>query len=582
MIDFVFNVEKIGRKWITLKVQNRKDNTKFYTGYALKENVAELVKDIKVGDTIHAFASSQKEVSPYSTRYEFELKFLACDNEKANRELANLLSKRVQTLDNIRSAKNEIHSAGVHEYDEMLEKMQAEAEAERQARREELAHDIWETLVNCYKANDLDYNYQYALKRLHSLGDNSHDEEFAEMWKQIQALELKASIEKQKAERAQEKADGISDRADEHRWSIGSILVDEGKAYKVLSCKYRAHDGLSFGVMSESWYSLKVQDISGTEEGKSKIEKEEREKKEKEEKRKIERQKSDLLTALKKACTEDITGTHSISDFEEGGVTIFNDFNVYGGGEELVAKDGILYLIINNGHDGAYWGRNNIATGGAGAYGKKSELVQELIDKINEYLKLCNREEKVENVENEEVETDLYYPNLEMYKTLDEATDIIKGTLSDIKNSYIQIGCILSQVSKEKIYKQKYKTFAEYCDIELNMKKTQAYNCIKVFEMYGNDQELNGYSFSQLILLAKNNKPVEEIIKDYPSSLSKRELEEKLKLENVHLGGQNKSKKKTFSFSEDETRLVLKALELLKAQKGTADIESLLEKLGGK
>lgn len=248
----------------------------------------------------------------------------------------------------------------------------------------------------------------------------------------------------------------------------------------------------------------------------------------------------------------------------------------------MVAKDGVLYLIINNGYDGAFWGRNNIATGGAGAYGKKVELVQELIDKINEYLKLCNREEKVENVENEEVETDFYYPNLEMYKTLDEATDIIKGTLSDIKNSYIQIGCILSQVSKEKIYRQKYKTFAEYCDIELNMKKTQAYNCIKVFEMYGNDQELNGYSFSQLILLAKNNKSTEEIIKDYPSSLSKRELEEKLKLENVHPGGQNKSKKKTFSFSEDETRLVLKALELLKAQKRTADIESLLEKLGGK
>lgn len=207
------------------------------------------------------------------------------------------------------------------------------------------------------------------------------------------------------------------------------------------------------------------------------------------------------------------------------------------------------------------------------------KVCEQLSEKISASVKELVEPQK-DTQESELTETSKTVQNFEE-KSLEEATEIIKSTMNDIKNSYIQLGNVLAQVRDEEIYKQKYSTFADYCANELDMKKSQAYNYIKVFQLYGNNEKLNDYSFSQLNLLARKNKSVDEIISSYPATLSKRELEEKLKSEKVHPGGQTK-KVKNISFDENETQLVLKALELLKSQNNDININSLIEKLGGK
>ena len=192
-----------------------------------------------------------------------------------------------------------------------------------------------------------------------------------------------------------------------------------------------------------------------------------------------------------------------------------------------------------------------------------------------------NDDERVEYMQTLELEEKSVQSTAqtETEKSLDEATKIIKNTLNDIKTSYIQLGSVLYQVNTEKLYKQKYRTFAEYCTTELDIKKVQAYNYIKVFKMYGTSQEeLKDYSFTQLNLLANADKSAEDVITNYPASLSKRELENKLK--NVYPGEQRTSTK-NFSITADENALLVKALELLQQQEENVDIQNLLKKLKG-
>lgn len=54
-------------------------------------------------------------------------------------------------------------------------------------------------------------------------------------------------------------------------------------------------------------------------------------------------------------------------------------FTIYGGGKELVLDvDGLhLWVLCNNGADGDFWAANNVATGGAGAIGRRVPLTDE-------------------------------------------------------------------------------------------------------------------------------------------------------------------------------------------------------------
>lgn len=62
--------------------------------------------------------------------------------------------------------------------------------------------------------------------------------------------------------------------------------------------------------------------------------------------------------------------------------------NIYGGGHEYIIqkKEGYIWDIHNNGSDGADWSLNNVATGGAGAIGYRTEYTEELEELIMKYV----------------------------------------------------------------------------------------------------------------------------------------------------------------------------------------------------
>lgn len=217
-----------------------------------------------------------------------------------------------------------------------------------------------------------------------------------------QATEKQAETEKPaEEEKNSEKSEPISSNtandsvrylAREYKYPVGLVFVEDNKAYKVLSCKYRAHDGRCFGVMSEAWYSVGVQDVSGTDEGQKAFA---TEKERKEEERK-EARKSALVEELKAACTMEIAGRHTSTEYEDGGVIIYANLNLWGEGSELIAKNGLLYFIKK-------YTSNSCSFEVLGSM--STALTQELADKANELLELCGKDERVAVVSNNSQKT---------------------------------------------------------------------------------------------------------------------------------------------------------------------------------
>lgn len=176
--------------------------------------------------------------------------------------------------------------------------------------------------------------------------------------------------------------DSVRYLAREYKYPVGLVFVEDNKAYKVLSCKYRAHDGRCFGVMSEAWYSVGVQDVTATAEGQKAFAEEEARK---EEERK-EARKSALVEELKAACTMEIAGRHTSTEYEDGGVIIYANLNLWGEGSELIAKNGLLYFIKK-------YTSNSCGFEVLG--GMSAVLTQDLVDKANELLELCGKDERV-------------------------------------------------------------------------------------------------------------------------------------------------------------------------------------------
>jgi hypothetical protein len=63
-------------------------------------------------------------------------------------------------------------------------------------------------------------------------------------------------------------------------------------------------------------------------------------------------------------------------------VPIGNGQTIYGGGEWFVIGPELTWYVVNNGHDGDDWSRNNVRTGGAGAIGWTKPTSQELTGTI--------------------------------------------------------------------------------------------------------------------------------------------------------------------------------------------------------
>lgn len=77
------------------------------------------------------------------------------------------------------------------------------------------------------------------------------------------------------------------------------------------------------------------------------------------------------------------------------GTDIYDSFNIYGFGEIVRVSDDKVWLIVNNGSDGAFWDNNNIRTGGAGAYGYTVDYAA-VKDKVTAYLEAVKKYNAVE------------------------------------------------------------------------------------------------------------------------------------------------------------------------------------------
>ena len=167
----------------------------------------------------------------------------------------------------------------------------------------------------------------------------------------------------------EEAAQGIisyAESAEEGRPIKGETKVIKGKVYEVLSATYHDSDGYSFGAMNEEWYSVKAKDISNTAKGQRILQKHKKEERESARKRRYKAAENSLVSAIEKKGQIYRGKEVSINDIP--GKTLSDTFNIYGGGRKIKSNSGKTTLIINNGMDGDNWGRNNIRTGGAGAY----------------------------------------------------------------------------------------------------------------------------------------------------------------------------------------------------------------------
>lgn len=583
MTDFNITIEKIARKWVTLKVQNKKDSTKHYTGYALKENVLKFAQNAQIGDTLHVFANCNKIEDSFKTRYEFEIKLLAVStNEKVNGLIANLLSKKDFTVSNVVDTRINIHYEKEYCYDEQLEELLSQARVRQEQANKEKAEKYWRYTLENYNEGK-GYIYQLGIDIMHQCGDHSHDEEIEEMKKTISINEMIRKDELEEQERQEKIRRGIKDFAFEYKCQVGSIFIDEDKAYKVLSCHYEIGDGWSVGVMSENWYSVEAQDVSNTEKGKEELskyhEKLERDKKAKE----LEKAKRESLEKIYDCSKKEIAGEHHISEFTNDAVVVFNTFSAYGTGEKITVKGGTVYFITNNGMDGDRWDINNIRTGGAGAYGSQAVLTKTLADKINNYLELCEREERVEYMQTEEI-TVQSTGQIEKEETMENRVENqevlsveysqaialnhkIKVNSTVMVNVMYELGTQLMEMRDKKLFKELgYKSFKDYIASEVPLARTQSYACITIAENLSEEfvRSSEQIGVKKLEILARLDEPQREQLQETVNleDITVKQLQEEVK----KLKSENAELKETVSSTNDLVVSVQNANAVLKAQ----------------
>ena len=521
MKQFKIKIEKINRKWVELKVQSKKDSANWYQAKSLKDNLLSVIPSVDTTNEYDIYGNMETISDRFKTEHILEIcaiAYLKSSNETINESFTALMLK--QSVANLRA----FRGVYVDEtcYDEEIAQISMEI-AER---------------------------YFEDFKREHKQGRNWSNgwfnEETANIIQNICLVhDYDDYIEKVRQASAEN--------------TFNSLVI----AYEKENCIRSNYVSRLKEIDCYDKYSSKIEEMKVDIETRKQQEQQKQQEKLKAEQKNI---FWDINKKIGEVFEKDnhyykvINITETCSIYDDDGATV-------SGSRYNYAKS-IEFNSMNYEYHYDYHNKYEV------------EEISEEEFKSTKAVQDAKEEQERLQKEAEEITIHLGGQN-GAEKSLEEATAIIKSTMNDIKNSYIQLGSVLVQVRDEEIYKQKYSTFADYCANELDMKKSQAYNYIKVFQLYGNNDKLNDYSFSQLNLLARKNKSVDDIINNYPSSLSKRELEEKLKSENVHPGGQTK-KVKNISFDENETQLVLKALELLKSQNNDININSLVEKLGGK
>lgn len=334
---YKFTVEKHGRKWTQVVIQYA--SGKRGKAKVLKESVA----DVKAGQTVERNGKLDIQSTRYGTTVEL---ILLSDSE-------------------VQDAK----------------------EAERQA----FIDKWWGYFLDSFEKG---YYYQRAVSELHALNCHDKDEEIERCRQEINKRKRE---EREKRDREYAHFNFKAEGGFEGRPTKGEMFVQNNIPYEVVSSYYHDSDGFSFGVMSEDWYSVKAKDISDTDRGRKfladYLEKERWEA----ERTAVKKEKKDAYKVLQNALAkpENMYRGEEIGIDDIKGTDIYDSFDIYGFGKIVRVSDDKVWLIVNNGSDGAFWGNNNIRTGGAGAYGYTVDY-EAVKDKVTAYLEAEKKYKTVE------------------------------------------------------------------------------------------------------------------------------------------------------------------------------------------
>lgn len=72
------------------------------------------------------------------------------------------------------------------------------------------------------------------------------------------------------------------------------------------------------------------------------------------------------------------------------------------------------------------------------------------------------------------------------FKTLDEYLGVLRQCFSNIENESLKAGQLLREIRDSGIYRERYGTFEELCNVEFKTKRRHAYRLIDFAEVVGN------------------------------------------------------------------------------------------------
>lgn len=334
---YKFTVEKHGRKWTQVVIQYA--SGKSGKAKVLKESVA----NVEVGQTVERTGKLNVQTSGYGTTVEL---ILLSDSE-----------------------------------------VQEAKEAERQA----FIDKWWGYFLDSYGKG---YYYQRAVSELHKLNYHDKDEEIERCRREF---DKKKREEREKRDREYAHFNFQADGGFEGRPTKGEMFVKNNVPYEVVSSYYHSSDGFSFGVMSEEWYSVKAKDISDTDRGRKFLADYLEKKRWEAERTAVKKEKQKAYEVLQNSLvkSDNVYRGEKIGIDDIKGTDIYDSFNIYGFGEIVRVSDDKVWLIVNNGSDGAFWDNNNIRTGGAGAYGYTVDYAA-VKDKVTAYLEAVKKYNAVE------------------------------------------------------------------------------------------------------------------------------------------------------------------------------------------
>lgn len=364
---FHITVNKIGRKWVHVTIPRS-------NGYKLEATVDKSsIADCKIDDEMDISGCLQREFNGYGakailvvmSKEKVEQAKQESEQEAKRKEEQRwwgYFQNRYEQGGYYSRAVEELHKLGCHEHDEEIKRVKKEVEEQR----------WWGYFQDRFRQGGY---YSRAVEELHKLGCHEHDEEIERCKQQLEEQRMANAEEK----RRREKEDGIVELRLPAYFGFsgkpekGSYLMEDGVPYMVLSSYYHNSDGFSFGLLNEQWYSVKAKNISDTETGKKMINEMINDENNKKLRRAYEKACQDLEYAVRRnGSIYTYEGDKSVDDIP--GETIFDTFNAYGGGIIIRYTEDTVWLIINNGSDGDAWERNNLRTGGAGAYAFRTSL----------------------------------------------------------------------------------------------------------------------------------------------------------------------------------------------------------------